>query len=107
MLSLPVVPGRGRFCPMSFTSAEQARCLIDDGPILSGNIGTVVGGFCFLAQHVKSPLVYRASPSISDEIGDISWHPRASSHGATPCSWIWARLLLRAGPIVSSRGAPH
>jgi hypothetical protein len=30
---------------MSFTSAEQARCLIDDGPILSGNIGTVVGGF--------------------------------------------------------------
>src|SRR5262245_49466253 len=48
MLSLPArgfVPGSGRFCPTSFTSAGQARCLIDDGPILPGSIGTVVGGF--------------------------------------------------------------
>src|SRR5262249_46257726 len=44
MLSLPArgfVPGAGRFCP---TSAGRARCLIDDGPILSGSVGTVVSG---------------------------------------------------------------
>src|SRR5262249_61688914 len=48
MLSLPArgfVPGSGRFCPISFTSAGLARCLIDDGPILPGSVGTVVGGF--------------------------------------------------------------
>src|SRR5262249_27372863 len=42
MLSLA---GSARFCPMSFTGAGRVRCLIDDGPILSGSIGTLVGGF--------------------------------------------------------------
>src|SRR5262249_6997735 len=48
MLSLPArgfVPGGGRFRPMSFTRARRARCLIDDGPVLPGSVGTVVGGF--------------------------------------------------------------
>src|SRR5262245_28104878 len=44
------VPGSGRFCPICFTIAGRARCLIEDGLILSGSIGM------WLAQHAKPPV---------------------------------------------------